>query len=149
MKISNEKVNNSIAVLITEENYDVDVLNRKDFIKNIIKIIDNYSEKKQTVSFAIQGSWGSGKSWIINNLAAELYNMQDIDIPGGKYCVLKFNPWEYDYYNEPLLSLILSLKNQVNSEKSIFPINKEHIQMFKDSMDILSNELVDPVLDLI
>ena len=148
----NKQINNianSNAVIIPEENNDIDVLARKPFIEQIIKVIEYYADKNQSVSFSIQGSWGSGKSWILNNLAAELYNMQDIDIPGGKYCVLKFNPWEYDYYNEPLISLILSLKNQVSSEKCIFPINKDHIQMFNDSMAILFNELVNPVLDLV
>ncbi|MDD7698435.1 MAG: hypothetical protein PUJ61_03640 [Spirochaetia bacterium] len=43
----------------------------------------------------------------------------------------------------------MSLKNQVNSEKAIFLINEEHIQMFKYSMDILSTGLVAPILDLI
>lgn len=129
---------------------DLDLLNRGNDIKQILSVIEQLSNRNDTtVSFAIEGDWGCGKTWLINNLAAELYNMQDIDIPGGKYCVLKFNPWEYDYYNEPLLSLILSLKNQVNSENAVFPINEEHIQMFKYSMDILFNELVAPVLDLI
>lgn len=129
---------------------DLDLLNRGNDIKQILTVIEQLSNRNDTtVSFAIEGDWGCGKTWLINNLAAELYNMQDIDIPGGKYCVLKFNPWEYDYYNEPLLSLILSLKNQVNSENAVFPINEEHIQMFKYSMDILFNELVAPVLDLI
>ena len=129
---------------------DLDLLDRGNDIKQILTVIEQLSNRNDTtVSFAIEGDWGCGKTWLINNLAAELYNMQDIDIPGGKYCVLKFNPWEYDYYNEPLLSLILSLKNQVNSENAVFPINEEHIQMFKYSMDILFNELVAPVLDLI
>lgn len=75
--------------------------------------------------------------------------MQDLDIAGGKYCVLKFNPWEYDYYNEPLLSLILSLKNQVKAENLFFNINEDHLKMFKDSMKILADDLVEPVLDCI
>ena len=144
-----EHIENSNAIIHTLESNDIDVLDRSTLIDQIIKVIEYYADKNHSVSFSIQGSWGIGKSWIINNLAAELYNMQDINIPGGKYCVLKFNPWEYDYYNEPLISLILSLKNQVNSEKAIFPINEEHIQMFKYSMDILSTELVAPILDLI
>ena len=150
--MENKQVNfikNTNAFIITEKNDNIDILDRKSFIEQIIKVIEHYADKKQSASFSIQGSWGSGKSWIINNIVTELYNMQDIDISGGKYCVLKFNPWEYDYYNEPLLSLILSLKNQVNSEKAVFPINKEHIQMFKDSMEIFSNELVEPVFDFI
>lgn len=71
---------------------DIDVRDRKEFVDKVIQIIEYYSNKSQSVSFSIQGDWGSGKSWIINNLAAELYNMQDINILGRKYCVLKFNP---------------------------------------------------------
>lgn len=127
-----------------------DLLSREDDIKQIITIIEKISKRENnTVSFAIEGDWGCGKSWLINKLASELYDMQDIDIAGGKYCVLKFNPWEYDYYDEPLLSLILSLKNQVNAENSIFMVNEEHKKMFMDSMKVLANELVYPILDII
>ena len=131
-------------------NIQIDLLNREEDLKKIINVIETLSTNKENSnSYAIEGVWGSGKSWLINRLAAELYDMQDLDIAGGKYCVLKFNPWEYDYYNEPLLSLILSLKNQVKAETSIFNIRDDHIKMFKDSMKILAEELVDPVLDCI
>lgn len=128
----------------------IDLLNREEDLKKITKVIETLSTNKENSnSYAIEGNWGCGKSWLINRLAAELYDMQDLDVAGGKYCVLKFNPWEYDYYNEPLLSLILSLKNQVKAETSFFNINDDHIKMFKDSMKILADELVDPVLDSI
>ena len=131
-------------------NIQIDLLNREEDLKKIINVIETLSTNKENSnSYAIEGNWGSGKSWLINRLAAELYDMQDLDIAGGKYCVLKFNPWEYDYYNEPLLSLILSLKNHVKAETSIFNIRDDHIKMFKDSMKILAEELVDPVLDCI
>ncbi len=131
-------------------NIQIDLLNREEDLKKIINVIETLSTNKENSnSYAIEGVWGSGKSWLINRLAAELYDMQDLDIAGGKYCVLKFNPWEYDYYNEPLLSLILSLKNQVKAETSIFNIRDDHIKMFKDSMKILSEDLVEPVLDCI
>ena len=131
-------------------NNKIDLLNREEDLKKIIKVIETLSTNKENSnSYAIEGNWGCGKSWLINRLAVELYDMQDLDIAGGKYCVLKFNPWEYDYYNEPLLSLILSLKNQVKAETSIFNIRDDHIKMFKDSMKILAEELVDPVLDCI
>lgn len=131
-------------------NNSIDLLNREEDLRKIINVIETLSTNKENSnSYAIEGSWGCGKSWLINRLAAELYDMQDINIPGGKYCVLKFNPWEYDYYNEPLLSLILSLKNQIKAENSIFNINEEHLEMFKYSMKILAKELVNPVLDCI
>lgn len=128
----------------------LDLLNREEYLKKIINIIETLStDKKNSNSYAIEGNWGCGKSWLINRLAAELYDMQDLDIAGGKYCVLKFNPWEYDYYNEPLLSLILSLKNQVKAENSFININDDHKKMFKDSMKLLADELVAPVLNCI
>ena len=131
-------------------NTQIDLLNREEDLKKIINVIETLSTNKENSnSYAIEGNWGCGKSWLINRLAAELYDMQDLDIAGGKYCVLKFNPWEYDYYNEPLLSLILSLKNQVKAENLFFNINEDHLKMFKDSMKILADDLVEPVLDCI
>ena len=128
----------------------LDLLNREEDLKKIINVIETLSTNKENSnSYAIEGNWGCGKSWLINRLAAELYDMQDLDVAGGKYCVLKFNPWEYDYYNEPLLSLILSLKNQVKAENSFININDDHKKMFKDSMKLLADELVAPVLNCI
>ena len=94
----------------------LDLLNRELDLQKIINVIETLSlNKENSNSYAIEGNCGCGKTWLLNQLVAELYDMQDVDVPGGKYCVLKFNPWEYDYYNEPLMSLILSLKNQVKA----------------------------------
>lgn len=120
-----QQINNINALLIAEENDDIDVLDRKAFIERIMQIIEYYSDKKQAVSFSIQGDWGSGKSWIINKVYNELYDIQDFDNCGSKYCIFTYNAWDYDYYDEPLLSLFISIYKQLNNENAIFIKNEE------------------------
>ena len=123
--IKAEKIENTNAVLITAENDDIDVLDRKVFIDRIKQIIEYYADKNQSVSFSIQGSWGCGKSWIINKVYNELYDIQDFDNSGSKYCIFTYNAWDYDYYDEPLISLFISLYKQLNNENAVLIKNEE------------------------
>ena len=58
---------------------DIDVLDRKEFVDKVIQIIEYYSNKSQSISFSIQGDWGCGKSWIVNKVYNELYDIQDFE----------------------------------------------------------------------
>ena len=132
-----EEIEKSNAVLITEESDNIDVLDRKTFIEQILKTIEYYSEKKERVSFSIQGTWGSGKSWIINKLTNELYNIQDFDNCGSKYCIFSYNAWDYDYYDEPLISLFISLYKQLSNENAVLIKNEEirkKVEIFLDAI---------------
>lgn len=132
-----EITENQINGINIEKNEDIDLLNRKDIIKHILQIIDYFSKKEQTVSFSIQGDWGSGKSWIINKIYNELYDIQDFDNCGSKYCIFTYNAWGYDYYDEPLISLFISIYKQLNNEQSIFIKNektRENVKLFFDSI---------------
>lgn len=97
----------------------IDILNREEFIQTILRTIEYYSNHNQNISFSIQGEWGCGKSWILDRVFENLYDMQDENIAGGRYCVFKYNAWKYDYYDEPLVSLLISLKEQFDSKNSI------------------------------
>lgn len=99
---------------------EIDILNREEFIQTILRTIEYYSNNNQNISFSIQGEWGCGKSWILDRVFENLYDMQDENIAGGRYCVFKYNAWKYDYYDEPLVSLLISLKEPFDSENSIF-----------------------------
>lgn len=114
-----EEIKNTNALIIAKEDYEIDVLDRKPFIDGIKNIIEYYANKRQKVSFAIQGIWGSGKSWIINKICNEIYDIQDFENLGSKYCILTYNSWDFDYYDEPLISLFISIYKQLNNENSI------------------------------
>ena len=138
-----ESIQNSNAVIITDEIDDIDVLNRKVFIDRIKQIIEYYADKKQSLSFSIQGTWGSGKSWIINKVYNELYDIQDFDNCGSKYCIFTYNAWDYDYYDEPLISLFISLYKQLNNENAVLIKNEETRKKVNAFFGTLKNDFIE------
>lgn len=106
---------------------EIDILNRQEFIEKIISTVEYHSKNNLKASFSIQGEWGCGKSWILDRVFENLYDIQDEKIAGGRYCVFRYNAWKYDYYDEPLVSLLISLKEQFDVENAVF-IKTENAQ---------------------
>jgi len=88
----------------------VDLLNRDGFISNTIMLIDTLSKGKKNASFAINGKWGVGKSYILDRLEEQLED---------KYLVFRYNAWENDFYEEPLIAILSSFDEQLNEFNSI------------------------------
>lgn len=122
---------------------EIDILNREEFIQTILRIIEYYSTSNQNISFSIQGEWGCGKSWILDRVFENLYDMQDENIAGGRYCVFKYNAWKYDYYDEPLVSLLISLKEQFDSENSIFFKSPKAQENYKAAKLMIKEKILD------
>lgn len=91
-----------------------DYLSRQPFIKLLKNIIENQSKNKNGCSIAIDGDWGSGKTWILDVLEAQL--------PNDEYLIFHYNAWENDFYEEPLvalLSVMLESLRQIKKVKEI------------------------------
>lgn len=128
-----------------KEQSEIDILNREEFIQTILRTIEYYSNNNQNISFSIQGEWGCGKSWILDRVFENLYDMQDENIAGGRYCVFKYNAWKYDYYDEPLVSLLISLKEQFDSENSIFFKSPKAQENYKATKLMIKEKILDCV----
>lgn len=89
---------------------EIDLLNRKDIIEQLVKTIEFLNSKEFSPSFAVDGTWGCGKTWIIKHLEQKLEEKETI--------CFYYNAWENDYYQEPLVGIIVALKNQINSKKN-------------------------------
>lgn len=91
-----------------------DLLSRQPYIDLLKSIILNQRKNPSGYSFAIDGEWGCGKTWVLNKLETQLDN---------SYLVFHYNAWENDFYDEPLvaiLSVMIEKLNQVISQKSIY-----------------------------
>lgn len=91
-----------------------DHLSRQPFIDLLKNIIANQSATKTGYSVAIDGEWGSGKTWVLNELESQL---------DKKYLVFHYNAWENDYYEEPLvaiLSVMIEKLNSISKQKSFY-----------------------------
>ena len=92
----------------------IDALNRREFVNNLVKIIRGLSNTKKTASIALNGQWGCGKSFVLDMLEEKLSvfhsSQKDAD---GKYFVFRYNCWQYDYYEEPIMAIVSSLQDTI------------------------------------
>lgn len=88
-----------------------DMLGREPFVTLLDNIITQKISANEGFSFAIDGKWGCGKSWILKELEKKLEEK--------KYFVIHYNCWENEYYEEPLvaiLSVVIDKLNQIEKE---------------------------------
>ncbi|MBC8616053.1 MAG: P-loop NTPase fold protein [Ruminococcus sp.] len=97
-----------------------DVLNREEFINKVINLIRTITENNKSCSFAIDGQWGSGKSFVLDKIKTKLEDEQSETLAGDKYFVFYYNCWEYDYYDEPIISIVSSLWENINQKTKLF-----------------------------
>ena len=90
-----------------------DMLGRGPFVSLLENIIVQKTKAHDGFSFAIDGKWGCGKSWILKELE------QKLELKN--YLVIHYNCWENEYYEEPLvaiLSVIIDKLNQLQDKIS-------------------------------
>ncbi len=107
----------------------LDILNRNAFVEQVIKLLENISENRGATCFAIDGEWGTGKSFVLDMLEEQLNGPYS-----EKYFAVRYNSWKYDYYEEPLIAIVSSIITEIEEKVNIFPDSKEKqeiLGMFK------------------
>ena len=90
-----------------------DKLGRVSFAEQVARAILQY-EDKESVVLGLYGSWGSGKTSIINMVVESLEDSE----PQAKPIICRFNPWNYSDQNQLIsqffkqLSLALGRKDR-------------------------------------
>ena len=87
--------------------------------------MDNISCNKSSVCFAINGQWGCGKSFVLDMLEEQLNVIQSEETHSDKYFVIRYNYWEYDYYEEPLVAIVATMISIIGEKTKLFPDGKE------------------------
>lgn len=99
---------------------EIDVLGRKEFIDRLMNITNTISANKGNASFAIDGVWGSGKSFVIDMYEKELFPYEQSD----SYFVVRYNCWKYDYYEEPLIAIVSVIMDAIEQKAFLWDENK-------------------------
>lgn len=121
----------------------LDVLNRDKFVEQLVRLIENISDNKTSTCFAINGAWGSGKSFVLDMFEEQLNGPYS-----EKYFVVRYNCWKYDYYEEPLIAIVSSIIAEIDKKVNFFPDTQEKqeiLGMFKATGAALlsiANEMV-------
>ena len=87
-----------------------DHLSHQPYIDLLKSIIANQCNNPTGYSFAIDGEWGSGKTWILNELEKQL-----ADDGSKKYLIFHYNAWENDFYEEPLVAILSVMIEKLNT----------------------------------
>lgn len=83
-----------------------DLLHREEYVKLLESLINNKVQNQKGFSFAIDGSWGSGKTFVLQMLGRNLKN--------SGHLVFHYNCWSNDYYEEPLIAIISTIIDTLN-----------------------------------
>lgn len=104
------KIKKDGEVVISKE----DVLDREAFVKQIVDLAMVLSEKRKNCCFAIEGEWGSGKSFVLENIQECLQPEQSEETGADRFFVVRYDCWKYDYYEEPIVAIISVLRDQID-----------------------------------
>lgn len=107
----------------------IDILNRDQYIDTVLSIISSESAHKNGCSFAIEGQWGVGKTFVLDAILNKL--------PKDKYYVFRYDCWAYDYYEEPLVALLASITDQIDIDDSCI---NQLVKKAKNSASVLLAE---------
>lgn len=87
----------------------IDILDRTKIMSDIEQILVLLSEQKQGRVFALDGKWGYGKTYILEQLEKKLEELQKEGTNDDRFFVFHYNCWQYDYYEEPAVAIVSAM----------------------------------------
>lgn len=103
----------------------LDILNREKDVQRLITLVENISANKSSVSFALNGAWGCGKSFVLDMFQERLEATQSQDTCKDKYFVIRYNSWKFDYYEEPLVAIVAAMISIIEEKAQLFSSDKK------------------------
>ena len=101
----------------------VDKIGRKDIVNKIDYLIENLPQN-QNFCLALNGSWGSGKTFVIELLKEKLKKHPE-------YIVVHYDAWKNNFYSDPLIAMlycILDTLEQATVEDVFEPIKLKKVK---------------------
>lgn len=84
----------------------IDLLDRQPFIDQLLQIAETLSKKRKNACYALNGAWGVGKSFVINEFEKQIAQYGQEDTTLSRFLLFHYDCWKYDYYAEPLTAII-------------------------------------------
>lgn len=106
-----------------------DKIGRQELIDNILGQI-NSLPKDKCMTLAINGPWGSGKTFLLGLIEERLVS--------DEYIVVKYNAWENSFYSDPIISILSCVLDAI--EKYI-PLGEKIKSAGKEVVDLASNDI--------
>lgn len=118
----------------------VDLLNRQEFVDGMITVSEMLSENKKNVCYALNGTWGVGKSFVLEMFEEQIAKIQTAETTMGKYLMFHYDCWQYDYYEEPLVAIVAAILDEI--DKQVCILSKDKMAAVKAVLRKIGNALV-------
>jgi len=105
-----------LPIAVSERTFPVDILDRQEIVKQLLDLLTTLSEAQSSCTFALNGKWGSGKTFLLNMLESQLRDYQ----AGERFMVFHYNCWQYDYYDEPLTAIVSAMLDNADENTYFF-----------------------------
>lgn len=105
----------------------LDLLDRQPFVDQLIGIANMLADNKKNACYAINGSWGVGKTYVLDMFEKQIRNYGQEGTTLGKFLVLHYNCWQYDYYEEPLIAIVSAMMDAIDDEVCLLPPETKEI----------------------
>ncbi|HOJ16883.1 MAG TPA: P-loop NTPase fold protein [Dictyoglomaceae bacterium] len=105
------------------KSYKEDILGRYPFAKSLGDAILSYKEKDSIV-IGLFGTWGSGKTSIINMALEYIENISKDKADDEKPIIMRFNPWNYSDQNQLISQFFIRLSGVLRRRDYTSKVNK-------------------------
>lgn len=119
------EVDSSIQPVLRRTKADDDILDRQGFVDRLMSLCDIVSGNRNNICFAVNGKWGTGKTFVLDMFEEQIQDVHQDGTDLSRYLVFRYNCWEYDYYDEPLVAIIASITDQLETKVNLLSENEK------------------------
>lgn len=114
--------------------FEQDKIGREEIVNRICLLVDNL-QKDQHFCLALDGEWGSGKSFVLDMVEENLKQHRE-------YVIIKYDAWANSFYSDPLIAILSCLIDGIQDKlKEIKGYNKAIKEIAKEKGTNLLDEL--------
>lgn len=117
-----------------------DFLKREQTLNDLTMVVDRLSRIKRGATFALDGSWGSGKTFLLDMFEEIISEIQDEENCDNRFFIVKYDCWKYNFYSEPVIAILSAVREQVEKELKMFPNLREN-EMVAGALELLKKYL--------
>ena len=88
-----------------------DKIGREALVSKICGLVDSL-KKNSNFCLAINGAWGSGKSFVLGLIEEKLAKKNE-------YIIIKYDAWENTFYSDPLIAILSCMIDGIEGKLSL------------------------------
>lgn len=122
----------------------VDILDRQETVQQLMDLLSTLADARASCSFALNGKWGAGKTFVLNMLEENLREYQ----AGEKFLVFHYNCWQYDYYEEPLIAIVSAMLDSLEENVRLLPqklceAGKDSLRVAREALKVIALSFIE------